>query len=1535
MHYIMPPAGILQTEMDEDAVIEIEIQQELEGINLDENDELDLDNIEHEHIYGSDDDEDFCGPVKEPVNTNEEMFPKEMEEYLQMIKKQRLNFEQTLEECDAILTNSLNGIQGPCCSLVPYDDWKEIEEAAKQRGLSVDEFKSKLLEEIENDQYELEMLDISDDEDFKQGQEDRHEDEASFGRGLPAAERNDIIERIEDQEFEESETNPGLKDVSGAVVLAHSNVLLQFGHFLREQMELVEETYKERALRLKKELETKRAAEEHLLLVLEEQHEKILQEMEKEKQALAVRKEEMEKNLEKEKEQRQKILEQDLKQVQAEISHLTNQISTERHQLEILRKEEEERYKQESTKAAVTLQRWYRGYRTRKQHETICQKLTEQKEKRRAEMEKRRIEEVEKQIQKQKQEKIRIEEEEKLKREEERKLREKEKVCEYKQREEEEQRKKEEAKLKEEGKKAVEEEAIRLMDDKEKKEKGCRENDESSEKENVEKFNLLAEQIESCRLKWMKICLPWSKVSNEPWKQKLNVRRKKVPRRPSSSKKLPPLLENTILAAGKVPSLRQVTALELCDLPGHSLSTLEGCLNLKHLKLTRCGIISLEHLSQCQQLQCIDVQENLIEFVDLKDLNNLYMLNLSHNKLTSIHGLDSCTRLCWLNLAHNKLTQLDGLSPLRHLHTLLVSNNQLVSTEGLDLCPTIQHLDLSGNYLTAIKGVEKLGLLLELDASSNNLSEMPDLQNQVLLQRLILRENSIGPHVDLSAIWLPLLTHLDLSQNVIEELKGPSYGLFTLKFLDLAVNQIVDSSQVLPALSACFQLEDLNLQGNVAMDEENISTKAKSELPLLRCLNSETVRTLSGVSLLVHKATSFEITCLQQTLLHKDLKQTRDRDSRIWTSEGTFHMCDAYFNFCDKSFKIAVEHRYTHEYGELASVNIPFAPQTPRSSSSTSMELSKVQQPENMDLGAAEISLSSPENKNSKTLVQRSQEKLAATVHQSQGNLKMTGLNTTAISPRKPSSVSVTAKEKFEMALRGKNDSSPSTAECSLDTSQHCQSPPLVVSHRSQEHATFSSDKNSSPKITLPALNLSGEARNTSLETRYYSSQLSSIKQSPLIEKEKYADTMHHTDITRSEARDLDQKPLLHDKDIRGVGGQLDASDLLLHETSNRQWKLASSNITADTVGVLMKSSGDDNFENLDDLMDGLQFDIDGFLDLEQFSVDEDLLEKGWRPEESPQIPSSYPVLAQIPPGSASGKPPLPPVPYLHLAPGSDTALAQPPGLPSQAWYRTETPVSDLQARQIPRPPSTVMSCEDSQAAPTGRSRREEKLAEEWGFKDSRTAELMLQRAKKMKYNAERRKRISKLDPHQRLKLFHKLKEISNVHSVRPPPAHVLPRKEYFQAQKEEAQQRELEKQAEVQTKKGRTYEWLHTQVGDFDVSSSRINPGSHAGEHVMTLTSSDSDLSRQQPRYQRSPDLTEFDSASNIGRFQLYQQAHRHSISGDSSSLSSTSQTTVLPPIKVGSDPNKNNREKISWRTEPVNKSIGWGGGKKRTTNN
>ena len=38
-------------------------------------------------------------------------------------------------------------------------------------------------------------------------------------------------------------------------------------------------------------------------------------------------------------------------------------------------------------------------------------------------------------------------------------------------------------------------------------------------------------------------------------------------------------------------------------------------------------------------------------------------------------------------------------------------------------------------------------------------------------------------------------------------------------------------------------------------------------------------------------------------------------------------------------------------------------------------------------------------------------------------------------------------------------------------------------------------------------------------------------------------------------------------------------------------------------------------------------------------------------------------------------------------------------------------------------------------------------------------------------------------DPQQRLRLFRKLEEVKGVTSVRPPPARVLPRKEYFQGE--------------------------------------------------------------------------------------------------------------------------------------------------------
>ena len=60
-----------------------------------------------------------------------------------------------------------------------------------------------------------------------------------------------------------------------------------------------------------------------------------------------------------------------------------------------------------------------------------------------------------------------------------------------------------------------------------------------------------------------------------------------------------------------------MTTVELCELPGHALSPLGACVNLKHLKMTRCGLIALDSLSQCKHLQCIDVQVQPVSFLNI------------------------------------------------------------------------------------------------------------------------------------------------------------------------------------------------------------------------------------------------------------------------------------------------------------------------------------------------------------------------------------------------------------------------------------------------------------------------------------------------------------------------------------------------------------------------------------------------------------------------------------------------------------------------------------------------------------------------------------------------------------------------------------------------------------------------------------------------------------------------------------------------------------------------------------------------------
>ncbi|NWI55042.1 LRIQ1 protein, partial [Calyptomena viridis] len=353
---------------------------------------------------------------------------------------------------------------------------------------------------------------------------------------------------------------------------------------------------------------------------------------------------------------------------------------------------------------------------------------------------------------------------------------------------------------------------------------------------------IFPDDIEKKRINWMNTCKSWSKIYEENQRKQATI--KKRPRK-SSVSKMPPLSTQMIIRSGPWSTMQQVTILALEDLPACSLSTLSECSHLQVLTLRRCGLVALEGLSSCKDLKYINVEENNIQIIDCENLENLCILILSKNLLSSVCGLDGCKNLQSLELSYNRITRIGGLESLKNLQQLILDHNHLISTKGLCNAPTLIHLDCSFNHLTQVEGIENCGLLQVLKLQGNNLQEFPRLENHVLLRELYLDDNSISAVRMISLYWLPLLQILLLSQNRLTELV-PLNSFVSLEKLDIKNNCLSDLKGVLTCLSGCHKLKELSFSGNPLLQERNWRSSLFKVLPSLQSLDGEiiTYRTL-------------------------------------------------------------------------------------------------------------------------------------------------------------------------------------------------------------------------------------------------------------------------------------------------------------------------------------------------------------------------------------------------------------------------------------------------------------------------------------------------------------------------------------------------------------------------------------------------------------------------------------------------------------------------------------------------------------------
>nr|KAF6453055.1 leucine rich repeats and IQ motif containing 1 [Molossus molossus] len=959
----------------------------------------------------------------------------------------------------------------------------------------------------------------------------------------------------------------------------------------------------------------------------------------------------------------------------------------------------------------------------------------------------------------------------------------------------------------------------------------------------------LLSSIEEKRLAWLTSFKPWLEIFKQNQQRKV-VKRKRLVKCPANT--LPPLNTLEILQCGPWTTLQQVTRVTFQDLPGCSLSTLAECTNLQFLSLRRCGLTSLHSLNNCKKLKYIDVQENNIETINCENLENLCVVLLNKNQLTSLHGMDGCTNIQDLELSHNKITRIGGLESLKNLQQLIMDHNQLISTKGLCDTPTIIYLDCSHNHLTKVEGIESCGLLQILKLQGNYLNELPSLENHVLLRELYLDDNSISSAEAVSSYWLPLLQNLTMSQNSLTKI-APLFHFVSLEKLDVSNNCLSDLTSAIKCFEACYSLRELTITGNPLLQEINWRLSLLKILPALRILNGEMLNCYSES----HNEERYQLE-LGHFLV---LCQSQNREFNLLiekyiTGKGNVFTLGAAENRCHyfkKVMTISNEYRYAHEHGDVSITKRveSEAQQSDLDPTNTDSTLQKrVLHPcaNKHKLDSPDISEKWMDSGSSRSLLTnslcedmegRNQEKVVDWKREDSSAsgipAKLTPFMDTVMAscpPKNHPNIELHEKIMAAMVIQAYWRGYTVRRQIHFSTKLHTASTGLLRSR---------------PNFC--------------------------IKNQTILKKEKREDTVK-------------------------IQEQREKAAILIQAV----WKgfLLRKKLTT-ALEAIKNEDSEEEYEEID---------------LEDFTFDEAALEKEWPALDSACFPSQTQLLPN----------------QLHWPKFSGTlnydgTSFNVPSHPAQAWpcnekdnlFSSEHTQFDgsSENRALSRTPESKTSRKSLL-----KSEKEEKISEEWGFKDISTAQQMLKRAQKMKSKKLRKK----LDASVRLAVF---KNNENKVSVTKSIKKIQPKRDsYFEVKEEESMYKDTKAQEKLERRREYTYQWLHTQVGVHEATRSRnvkcnhflpeLDPDVLNGGRVQLVA-------RLVSREDTDLDLSSMTSGSALSvKKEKKNQAHRHSARSSSFSIKGN-----LAPMITNAGPSK--KERISFRDNPVQLSGGWGSGKRK----
>ncbi|XP_078535006.1 leucine-rich repeat- and IQ domain-containing protein 1 [Lissotriton helveticus] len=881
----------------------------------------------------------------------------------------------------------------------------------------------------------------------------------------------------------------------------------------------------------------------------------------------------------------------------------------------------------------------------------------------------------------------------------------------------------------------------------------------------------------------------------------------------------------------------------------------------------------------------------------LSECAKLQSLTMRRCGLTALEGLNNCSDLKYIDVQENSI-QILNCEALENLCTILLSNNRLTSIHGLDGCPNLKNLELSYNKITRIggldglrhlqrlvvdhnqlistKGLEATPTVMYLDCSFNHLTELEGIHKCGLLQILKLQGNNLSkPPILENQV---LLRELYLDDNSVTALEVfSSCWLPLLQTLSLSQNSLTH----LAPLSAFVSLEKLDISNNCLSDLqsvlrwidgcENLRELSLNGNPLLQDAdwNCSVMKMLPGLKILNDEALTSEKTT------HKENSSVVPRGS-FWafclTQIQEVNLLDKRLDeelgvVCSSLEVAKIQCRYFDEIMKLSNEH-RYSHEYGILNVNESLESESPRDP------SQETSIDNPQNR--ANLISKEENKLCTSESRS--------------SDRHVQSI---LKSSINSQLR--NEEEENTALTSVPIKE---------------------DKDLT--LLCEGKNTNELARECTLEMNQLHSQKSIENSAATVIQRHWRGYAVRSDIsfylTLHEAAVVIQTAW-RNFHCRRSNKSAWKKDTLSDLATPRRRCEAATRIQACWKGFYLRKKLSAALAAI--AVDELDEDFEE-VNLDDFTYDEAALEKEWLALDSSSSSQKTLLLSNQlyrPKNQVLTTANMPPILPLH---------------PHQAWQCDE--VSNARTK-ITSGKKDFSSSADSKKLTIRsdlrpshenifKSGKEGIISEEWGFKDVTTAQLMLRRAQKMKSKQVRSRKL--LDPAVRLALF---RNHENKHASVKPPRKIQPaRVEYFRGREEEFASADKVPSEKIERSRELTYQWLHTQCGDHETTSSRImkcnrflpelDPEILNGGRVQLVAS----LVGREPM---DVDLVSVTSGSALTQSsERPSQAHRHS-AGSSSGDSPVTLKTNGGPVR---------KERISFRDNPVQLSGGWGGGKKRT---